>query len=200
MRNTYRIKMRLDRAIQIICIICLGMTIGALIVARNSPTIAYEPSIYTATPHIVWLVLFINLVCGIGIVVHQVGSNRYTNDNLWFLGILLILLSYTIILSLWIIRGYALWGDYDPFFHLGLVHELISSAYIDSIYPITHILLAQISHISGISPLVFHNILPVIFGVFYILFMYLLAKSILPNKGQIIVCLLYTSPSPRDRG
>ena len=54
----------------------MGMTIGALMVARNSPAVAYEASMYTATPSIVWIVLFINLVCGISIVVHQVGSKR----------------------------------------------------------------------------------------------------------------------------
>ncbi|MBT9150871.1 MAG: hypothetical protein DDT40_01050 [candidate division WS2 bacterium] len=90
------IKVRLDRAIKLICIVCLSMTVGALIVARNSPAIAYEPSIYTATPLIIWIVLFVNLVCGIGIVVHQVGSNRHTKDNLWILGLGLILLSFPI--------------------------------------------------------------------------------------------------------
>ncbi|MBT9150872.1 MAG: hypothetical protein DDT40_01051 [candidate division WS2 bacterium] len=187
------VKRDTHRAIKLICIICLSMTVGALIVAWNSPAVAYEPSIYTATPLIVWLVLFVNLVCGIGIVVHQVSSERHTKDNLWILGLGLVLLSYAIILSLWIIRGYALWGDGDPFWHLGEVYNLISSGYINTVYPITHILLAQISHICGLSPVVFHNILPVIFGVFHVAFMYLLAKSILTNKGQIILTILVST-------
>lgn len=186
--------MRLDRAIKIICIMCLSMTIGALIVARNSPAIAYEPSIYTATPLIVWLVLFINLVCGIGIVVQQVGSDRHTKDNLWLLGILLILLSYTIILSLWIIRGYALWCIGDPAVHLGMIQNIISNEHIgigrENIYPIIHIYVAQISFICGVSPIMPHKSIPLIFALLYVVFMYLLIKSVLPDKGQVILALI----------
>jgi hypothetical protein len=166
------------------------MAIGAVMVARNSPAVAYEPSIYTATPSIVWLVLFINVVCGIGIVVHQVYTKRHTEGYLWLLGLCLILLSYTTLLSLWIIRGYALWGDGDPLGHLNFVYGLISTGYINNIYPITHILLAQISQVCDISPRVFHNILPLVFGLSYPAFMYLLAKSILRQKGQIIMVIL----------
>lgn len=195
--------MRLDRAIKLICIICLSMTVGALIVARNSPAIAYEPSIYTATPLIVWLVLFINLVCGTGIVIHQVSSERHTKDNLWLLGILLVLLSYTIIISLWIIRGYALWCIGDPAVHLGLIQDIICSGHIGrgNFYPIIHIYAAVISSICGISPIMPHKYIPVIFALLYVAFMYLLAKSVLPDKGQVMLALiasttLYACVSP----
>ena len=94
------------------------MTIGALFVARNSPAVAYETSIYTATPLIVWGVLILNALCGIGIVVHQVYTKRYKESKLWLLGLLLVLLSFITVLSLWIIRGYYLWSDGDPLLHL----------------------------------------------------------------------------------
>jgi hypothetical protein len=168
------------------------MTVGALIVARNAPAVAYEPCIYYATPFIVWLVLFINLVCGIGIVIYQVGSKRHRKDNLWILGLGLILLSYTIILSLWIIRGYALWCLGDPAVHLGLIQGIISNGHIgqENIYPIIHIYAAQISSISGVSPIMPHRVIPLIFALLYVAFMYLLAKSVLPDKGQVILALL----------
>lgn len=183
-------KMRLDQAIKLVCIICLNMTVYALMVARNSPAIAYEPSIYTSTPFIVWLVLFINLVCGIGIVVNQVGSNRHTKNNSWLLGIWLVVISYTIMLSLWIIRGYAQWGEGDPFNHLKTVYNLILNSHIYIQYPIAHILLAQLSFLCDVSPIMFLNTVPFLFGIFYLFFMYLFAKSIFTNKGQIILTML----------
>jgi hypothetical protein len=185
--------MSLDRVIKLICIICLNLTVGALIVARNSPAVVYEPSIYTATPQVVWLVLFINLICGIGIIVHQVASNRHTKDNLWFLGILLILINYAIMLSLWIIRGYAQWNIGDPAVHLGLIQNIISYGYINAVrensYPIIHIYISQISFLSGISHITLSKYIPFIFALLYVAFMYLLIESVLPDKGQVILAL-----------
>ncbi len=184
--------MKADRAIKLTAIISFGMIIGALFVARNSPAVAYESSIYNATPPIVWGVLIFSLICGIGIVVHQVGSDRHTKDNLWLLGILLILVGYTILLSLWIIRGYALWCLGDPAVHLGSIQDIIFSGHIDgtNFYPIIHIYAAQISSISSVSPIMLHKVIPLIFALLYVAFMYLLAKSVLPHRGQVILALI----------
>lgn len=168
------------------------MTIGALIVARNTPAVAYEPSIYAATPPIVWIVLFINLICGTGIIVSHIYTEKYIHSNSWLLGLGLIFLSYTIVLSLWIIRGYALWCVGDPAVHLGLIQDIVSSGHIGqtNIYPLIHIYAAEYSIICGVLPTVFQRLIPLIFALLYVPFTYLLAKSVLPQKGQVILALL----------
>jgi len=183
---------RSNSYIKIICIVCLILSIAALVVARNSPATAYEPSLYNATPLFVWIALFINLICGVSIVIHQIYTKRFTKGNLWFLGLLLILLSYTTILALWIIRGYALWCLGDPATHLGMIQDIISSGRIGqgNFYPIIHIFAAEFSYILGVSAEVAQRLIPLIFALLYVPFMYLMAKSLLPHKGQVVMALL----------
>ncbi|MFC1945254.1 hypothetical protein ACFLWF_00705 [Chloroflexota bacterium] len=180
--------MKDSQVIKFIAIICLATTITALIVARNSPAVGYESSIYAATPPFVWGALIFNLICGVSIIVHQIYTGKESISNLWTLGIFIILIAYTTILSLYITRGYTLWYGGHTDFHLGLAQDLLSSGHIDStnFYPMIHIYLTQISSICAIPLIVLSKIIPLIFALFYVTFMYLLAKSVLPYKGQII--------------
>jgi len=181
--------MKANRAIKIIASICFALLAVALLVISNSPATEYEPSIYEATPLVVWGCLIFSIACGIGIVVHQVYSRREGN-NLWIIGLALILLSTTIILSLHILRGYALFAiTGDPGSHLGFSQDVITLGHAskDSIYPITHIYLAQLSLVTGTTPTVWLKWLPVLFALLYMIFIYFLARSVLPNKGQVLL-------------
>lgn len=178
-----------DIIIKIIAIICFVLLSIASLIAWNSPAAGYESSIYTATPLIVWIFLITSWVCGITIVVHQLYANKHEKDNLWIVGLLLILLCYTLILSLWIIRGYTLWCPGDPLYHIGTIRGVISNGHIAStnFYPIMHIYLSEIALICNIIPEVLSKYIPLIFGLFYVVFMYILAKSVLPEKGHVIL-------------
>lgn len=181
--------MTVDRTIKITASICFVLLAVALLVISNSPATEYEPSIYEATPLVVWGFLIFSIACGIGIVVHQV-FNKHENRNLWVIGLALILLSATIIISLHILRGYTLFAiTGDPGSHLGSSQDVIASGYVskDNIYPITHIYLAQLSLVAGTNPIVWFKWLPVLFALLYMMFIYFLAKSVLPNKGQVIL-------------
>lgn len=181
--------MKSNRVIKILAVVCISLFIVAITIARNSPATGYEASIYTATPSLVWGFLIFGTLCGIGIVVHQVHTNRIEQDKLWSIGFLIIMLSYTAFLSLWIIRGYGMWCSGDPMNHLMYIKGVISTGHVSSgnIYPITHIYLAQISQICGVDPIVPHKFIPFMMGILYVAFMYLFAGSVLPKKGQIIL-------------
>ena len=182
--------MKIDRLIKIIASICFVLITAALVVARNSPATGYEASIYTATPPLVWIFLGLSIVCGIAITIHQLYTKHHELSKLWVIGLLLILVSYTVILSLHIVRGYAFWNAAgDSGTHLGTVKSIVVSGYIDggNIYPIATIYAAQLSQICDLSPIVFLQILPVLFALIYVAFMYLLAKSVLPYKGAVIL-------------
>ncbi|MFC2017368.1 hypothetical protein ACFLUD_03020, partial [Chloroflexota bacterium] len=184
--------MKIDRVSKILAIICLGLIVVAIIVARNTPATGYESSIYTATPPIVWGCLIFCIICGISIVVYQIYLQKHERDKIWIVGVLLVLLSYVTVLSLHIIRGYMLWGRGDVLWHLSATRDIIATGHIQGVnfYPISHIFTAQFSQISGIDAIVLFGYIPVMFALLYITFMYLLARFILPNKGQVILATI----------
>jgi hypothetical protein len=183
---------RAERVIKILAIWCFVLIIIALLLAFNSPATGYESSIYAATPLLSWLFFFFSASCGIGIIVHQVWTKKHETSRLWVLGLLLILVSYIAILSLHIIRGYYFWSIGDAATHLGEIQGIVGTGYIGSsnFYPVTHILSAQLSQICGLEPALLLKGLPLLFALIYVAFMYLLAKSLLPHKGGVILVVV----------
>ena len=176
--------------IKTIAIICFILIPIALVVARNSPATGYEASIYYSTPPILWFSLILSIVCGITIIVHQIYNREYEKHNLWMIGLLLVFLSYTICLSLYIIRGYHMWCIAgDPATHLGYIKQIITVSHFprNIFYPIAHIYTTELSQILSIDLISLHKLIPLFFGLLFIVFMYILAKSILPSKGQVIL-------------
>lgn len=182
--------MKASKAIKIVACICFILIAVALILIRNSPAIGYEASIYSATPTLVWVCLLFSIACGIGIIVHQIYSQE-EHSHLWVIGLVLILLSNTVILSLHILRGYALWtGSGDPATHLGWIQDIIATGHygeVGAFYPITHIYLAQLSQLGNLNPVIFFKWMPVLFALIGMVFMYFLAKSLLPDKRQVML-------------
>lgn len=184
--------MRSDRIIKFIATICFALIILGALAVWNSPATGYEPSIYTATPSTFWRAVIFGLTCGISIVVHQIYTRQHEQGHLWILGITLVFTVYAAILSLWIVRGYALWCPGDPLTHLGKIQDVIATGHIKKgeIYPIVHIYSAQIAQIFGVGPIAPHKYLPFLFGLLNALFFYLFSKSILSEKGQVILATL----------
>ncbi|TRZ51197.1 MAG: hypothetical protein D4S01_05360, partial [Dehalococcoidia bacterium] len=175
--------------IKLVACICFVLIIVALLLAWNAPATGYESSIYKVTPMLVWVFFIFSAACGIGIVVHQVYTRQYETSRLWGLGLLLILFSYTAILSLYIIRGYAFWSYGDAATHLGEIKNIIGTGYFagDNFYPIATTYAAQLSQVCNLDPLVFHKLLPILFILICVAFIYLLAKAVLPHKGGVIL-------------
>lgn len=182
-----------NRVIKIVAIICFILITIALIVTRNAPATGYEASIYNSTPLLLWFSLILSIVCGITIIVHQIYNSEYEKHNLWMTGLLLVLLSYTICLSLHIIRGYYMWGmGGDPATHVGWIKEIFSDGHIPEkvFYPIAHIYTAELSQILSINLITLFKLIPLFFGLLYVVCMYLFAKSILPDMGAVILATL----------
>lgn len=175
--------------IKLVACCCFILIVVALLLAWNAPATGYESSIYKATPMLVWVLLIFSAACGIGIVVHQVYTRQHETSRLWGLGLLLILFSYTAILSLHIIRGYAFWSYGDPATHLGEIQNIVGTGYVagDNFYPIATTYAAQLSQICNLDPLIFHKLVPIIFILICVAFIYLLAKAVLPDKGGVIL-------------
>lgn len=181
---------RADNLVKIAASICFCLITVALIVINQSPATGYEPSIYEATPIIVWVCLIVTIACGICIIVQQ-SIKKDPSGNLWLIGLTLIVLSNAIILSLHILRGYAMWAPMgDPSTHLGLVQQTINNGTIENIYPVIHIYLAELALVLNIDPLILYKWVPVLFGLLSMVFMYFLAKALLPSKGHVMIATI----------
>jgi hypothetical protein len=195
--------------IKIVAIIAFIFITIALILIRNSPATGYEASIYAATPILAWFFLISSFACGIGIAVYEVYQKNDNRSNLWAIGLLLILLSSLAILSLHHIRAYFFYGAGDNATHIKYIQEILLSGHagVQNIYPITHILSAQLSQVLDIELMFLFGVIPSIFYILYAVFMYLFARAVLPSRGHAILAtvagltfqygwwLIYASPN-----
>ena len=177
--------------LKITSIICLIIFIFALISTRNDPAKGYEASIYTSTPPIFWLAITLNVICGTTLIIQQIYTGEFAKSKLWAIGFLLIFLTFSSLVTVWIIRGYANYGSGDTFSHVGLTNYIISNNHTPPhlLYPITHILTAEIGYIFNIPVADFYGYIPFIFNIMFLIFTYVLARSILSSKGAVILTL-----------
>ena len=108
----------------------------------------------------------------------------------------LVFLSYAISLSLYIIRGYYTWNiNGDTASHLGWIEQIAINGHIPNnlFYPITHIYVNELSQILGTNVFLLIKLIPLFFGLLYVPFMYLFAKSVLSDNGQIILATAASS-------
>lgn len=162
----------------------------ALIITWNTPATGYESSIYRSTPLILWVSLIASVIVGVVLVVVSIAKNELEQNSLWKIGFLLVFLCYTICLALFIIRGYYMWCmTGDPASHIGLIKETINAGYtpISIVYPITHIYLSELVFFTGLDLVVLHKIVPLIFGLLCVLFMYVLAKALFSNYSGALL-------------
>jgi hypothetical protein len=178
--------------IKIVAIFCLILLSIALLMAWKSPTTSYEPSIYTATPIFFWVVLLINLVSGISIVTLQVYNGQHFKSKLWIIGLFLIICVFISILSLWIIRGYLQYGLADTLTHKALTDDILTQGKFSgfNIYPISHIFLSEAVLISNQPVVELMKLIPIVFEILYLGFMYVLLKSIISSKGAVLLALV----------
>jgi hypothetical protein len=175
--------------LKVVAIISFILVAIALLLVWNTPATGYELSIYESTPLMVWIFLILSIFGGLIIIIHQVATRGYEKSRFWLTGLSILILTRAAFLSISYIRGYiAFKGDYIT--HLGMVKDIISTGHFGSnYYPITHILVTQVSSCTGISEVAVLNIGSAVFSSLFFLFSYLLAKSVLPEKGQQLVTI-----------
>ena len=183
-----------SRVLKIVLSICFLLIVVALIlIDRNSPATGYELSVYESLPVLTWICLFAALAGGTGVIVHQ--AFRGDRSRYWLLAFFLLMFSISIILLLPALKGYYLYGSADTGAHAMWGRQIVSEGHFwqGDNYPITHILTAQIAQLSGARPGLINQYIPVLFTVLFILFSYLLARSVMPKKGQALLAAAATA-------
>lgn len=186
-------KPHLERFLKLVLAFLFLLLIIALIITWNTPATGYESSIYCSTPLVLWVSIITSVIVGISLVVFSISGNKFDKNQFWKLGLLLIVLSYTICLSLFIIRGYYMWCmTGDPATHIGWITETIAQAYAPKrvIYPITHIFLSEINLMTNLNLVVLHKIIPLIVGVFCVIFIYIFSRYITSNRIAPVLAVI----------
>jgi len=168
----------------------------ALILINNEPAMGYEISIYTALSPLVWIFLIGSIACGIGIIVQQAFAEESKQKSWWLIGLSIVMLSDFIILSLHALRGYFTYGRGDLLVHIGHILDIISNGHIMSynVYPITHILITELSFVTTISYIAILNYMIPYFFLLHILGVYLLSKIVLSNnKPPLLLAVALSS-------
>jgi hypothetical protein len=176
--------------IKSIFIIAFILYFIGILAAHESPAIEYEYSIYSSTPFLFWVSIVINLIVGISIILLFIESKNHQELRFVMIGFFLLILSYTAILSLWIIRGYTFLDSGDPLVHLKLIKQIFETGQINTFYPIVHIFFVQLSLFGNLPPMTIGKYLPLIVSIYSIIFLFLFIREILPKKGQQIFALL----------
>mgnify|MGYP000197394530 CR=1 FL=1 len=168
-----------------IAIICFILIALSNIIAFFHPARGYELSIYKSTPALVWIFLIISIAGGVTIIVHQVYTKEYKNSNFWLFGLLILILSRMSLLYIPFIRGYYTWRG-DNISHIGAVKDVLLTGHVatGNFYPGTHILLAELTSISGAPIELIANHITGLFSILYVVFIYLLATTVLHERGQ----------------
>ncbi len=173
-----------------VAIASLALVIVASLVAHQSPATGYEINAYSITPNATWVSLFLSFVGGAAIIIHQIVTRGYRNNNIWLLGIIVILISKICLSCISYIRGYINWGG-DIISQGGVLINILDTGHIASgnYYPVTHILATKIVLVSGIPSGFVTNFSTLLFAVPFILATYLLATATLPQKGQQVLAV-----------
>jgi len=178
------------RTIILILIILLAIS---MIVNRENTSTGYEASIYESTPLIVWIsIAFSFISCPIIIIREIKRTETLKKSNILFPAILVMVIAYAFLLSIWIIRGYTFWVPGDPLDHLGLAKGIILSGNLNSMdyYPAAHIMAAMYSEISQIDVITICKLLPFLFGLAFPFFLMVFSNTIFKNKRLAIITLL----------
>ena len=182
-----------ERVQKIVLITEFAFLIYALIVAWNTPSTGYEPSIYSATPLVLWIAVISAMIVGIIIVIMSDPDALPEKSNLWKYGFSLILFCYAICLSLFILRGYFMYDiSGDAASHLGWIYQIIKNGQVppDLFYPIAHIFLSEISLVSTLDLVFLHKIIPFIFALLSVGFIYIFIRALSSNKIEPLIAAI----------
>jgi hypothetical protein len=162
----------------------------SILLAYLSPGTGFESSIYAATPTLFWITLALSMFFGLVTISLYIVDKGLKSRLILYSSVFLIFLSYATGISLFLIRGYFLWSiDGDVASHIYYMKNIIGTGHFSYmlIYPASHIIGSSIHYFAGIGVYDVSNIMPVIFYLLYLLFLYLLARSVISDRLQAML-------------
>lgn len=175
-----------------------AITLAVLIINSTGPASGYEISIYSAYPVYFWILIVTSTLCGITILVSQAFNEK--RSDLWILGLMVLFLTDFIILSLPLFRDYLVFGRGDVLTHIGFAKDILYTGHFqiagtleENLYPILHVLMVNFNYLADINFYSSSMVIPLIFYMFFILSMYLLAREITKDHGKTVLITAFAS-------
>lgn len=169
----------INRLIKGLTAISFFLTTFLLILLFLNPIRQYELSIYEKTPLLCWIIILLNIFIGYFIIFLSILRNEKCVHIRSLLGIFVIVFNILIVQWLPFIRGYfSLSGDHMS--QIGYAKDIILSGYFspEDFYPITHILISEISIVTSIPTTPIGNYFTAITSIFSVISIFLIARSI----------------------
>lgn len=158
------------------------------------PAKGFELSIVDMYPISFWVLAPAGTACGISILVLEAFSSSESRG--WTSGLVLVIASNLVLLTLPLLHGYASYPKGDAQSHLGFIKDILTTGHFgaSNFYPIVHIAGTVSIEVGSISPLILPIVLYTSWSVLFYLSMYLLAKSISSSRRQFLLIMAFASP------
>ncbi|RIH99422.1 hypothetical protein B9J77_05250 [candidate division NPL-UPA2 bacterium Unc8] len=189
-------RVNIDKLLATVAFIFIATAL--FVVATTPPATGYEISIYDAYPSYFWFFIIAAIACGIIILVRQAFAQK--PSRWWIAGFSVILFTNLVILLLPFARGYLTWGRGDVLTHIGYTKHILFTGHFASAgeaganhYPVIHILGANLSLITGLTPELLAMLVPGFFTLFYMVSICLLSKRIASCRGQALLTTAFGS-------
>lgn len=184
---------------KLLATVAFTFIVAALFVIATTPlATGYEISIYAAYPPYFWFFIIVAIACGIVILVHQAFAEK--PSRWWIAGFSAILFTNLIILLLPIARGYVTLGRGDVLSHIGMTKDILLTGHFPlareaaaNPYPAIHILGANLSLVTGLTPELIAELFPGFFTLFYMVSIYLLSREVASYRGQVLLITAFGS-------
>jgi hypothetical protein len=167
-------------------ILILTIYSSSLLILLHSQSNRYEFSIYHYTPTAFWILVAILTFLGISTVV--ISAQEESNSKFLAIGFAALYTMYILVLSIVVIRNYYFWGGFgDPAFHFGEIKDLLVDGHLSdrNLYPITHLISAEICLILNTALLDVHRLLPLVFEYLFPLYVLLFLRELSRKKTEL---------------
>lgn len=181
------------RLIKAALIVCFSLLTISILISHEAPATGYEASIYSSTPQIFWIAVFVSMALGVFLIYSTFFRVQVTR-LFRHVAVLLIFICFISCLSIYIIRNYYLWNiNGDTATHVMYIKDIISTGYVNPslYYPIAHIFQTEIFAVTAIDFNLLLKLTPLIFNGLFAVFMYVLAKYVLKNDQQAIIVAIF---------
>lgn len=184
---------RILKAISVLGFFLLAVVI--ILVLLDGPATGYELSIYESLPWESWLCMCVSVALGFGIGIQQTLSQSTRRNTWWVVGLALVLGNNLVFLLLPALRGYVLYGREDVMTHVGYSVDIVRTGFLTAkdVYPIQHLLVAILSMVTNLSPLVISIYLTPLLSLLYAGFIFCLARSVFDDLRLVRLATLFST-------
>lgn len=182
----------LTRLIRLLLILCFILFSYFVFSIKN--TSDYEISIYSSINYWFWLIFLFCILCSASIIIYSSICNESEDKN-WKIALLLLLLMYSSIILLPLIKGYYMYGRADVLTHIGHIMDIILNNKVgsDNIYPASHLLIVIFTLLSNANINVSIMVIILLFSLLFIFYIWLLSKQIFVKAMYFKITILFSS-------